>query len=90
MLGITKEELDRRNSMRKEKGIEIAKSKGVYIGRVHGSLETIEKFISKPKNKKAIELLKEGKLKKVEISRIVGVHVNTITKLTKTIKDNNL
>ena len=90
MLGITKEELDRRNSMRKEKGIEIAKSKGVYIGRVHGSLETIEKFISKPKHKKAIELLKEGKLKKVEISRIVGVHVNTITKLTKTIKDNNL
>ena len=39
---LDKEELDRRNSMRKEKGIEIAKSKGVYIGRVHGSLETIE------------------------------------------------
>jgi hypothetical protein len=89
LLNITKEKLDKEFLQRQRIGIQIAKSKGTYIGRVHGSLETIEKFISKPKNKKAIELLKEGKLKKVEISRIVGIHVNTITKLSKTIKNNN-
>ncbi len=71
-------------------GIESAKKRGVYKGRNNGTLETLEQLISKPKNQEAIELLKEGKLKKKEIARIIGLHINTITKLVKVIKDNNL
>jgi DNA invertase Pin-like site-specific DNA recombinase len=90
MLGITKEKLDYEATQRKKKGIEMAKSRGAYTGRKCGSKETLENFISKPKNKIAIELLKEGKLKKAAIARLIGVHVNTITKLAKVIKENNL
>ena len=71
-------------------GIERAKKRGVYKGRNNGAVETLEQLISKPKNKIAIELLKGGKLPKNKIAKISGLHVNTITKLVKVIKDNNL
>ncbi len=90
LLGVINVKLtyDKKNKQRE--GIEKAKQKGVYKGRVNGSVETIENFISKPKNKEAIRLLKEGNYKKVQISKIVGIHVNTITKLSKIIKEYNL
>jgi len=63
-------------------GVQIAKLKGVYKGRANGSKEDNLKFLSKEKNKKALDLLKKG-YKAVEISKIVGVHLNTITKIKK-------
>ena len=63
-------------------GIELAKLRGVYKGRVHGSKEDIRSFLSKPKVAKTIDYLKKG-YKASEISRIVGIHVNTITKVKK-------
>lgn len=71
--------------MKKERqirGIEIAKSNGVYKGRKVGTKESIDDFLNKDKNKKAIELLKEG-YKGVEISKMINIHINTITKLKK-------
>ena len=86
MLGITKEELDRRNYMRKEKGIEIAKIKGVYKGRKLGASETKEQFLSKPKIREVVKLLNQG-IKCNQISRDIGIHVNTVTKVRKYIKE---
>lgn len=63
-------------------GIRIAKLKGVYKGRKAGSKEDTLSFLSKEKNKKAIEYLKKG-YKGVEISKLTGIHINTITKLKK-------
>ena len=71
-------------------GIERAKKRGVYKGRNNGSVETLDQLISKPKNKLAMKHLKDGKLKKNEIAKLVGLHSNTITKLVKVIQENNL
>lgn len=67
---------------RQREGINIAKMKGVYKGRVQGSKEDDSKFLGKEKNKKALELLKKG-YKAIEVSKITGVHINTITKIKK-------
>lgn len=63
-------------------GVRIAKMKKVYKGRKEGSKEDILSFLSKDKNKKALELIKKG-YKAVEISKILEIHINTITKIKK-------
>ena len=65
-------------------GIELAKLRGVYKGRKSGAKGDIQKWIQKPKIAKTIEYLKKG-YKAKEISRIVGIHVNTITKVKRII-----
>jgi DNA invertase Pin-like site-specific DNA recombinase len=67
---------------RQRQGIDLAKSKGVYKGRKSGTQEDTLKFLSKPKNKKVIELMRIG-YKSKDISTLVGVHINTITKIKK-------
>ena len=67
---------------RQREGIDIAKAKGVYLGRKTGSNENILDFLSKPKNKKAITYIEKG-FKNTEISKLVGLHINTITKIKK-------
>ena len=62
--------------------IDIAKLRGVYKGRSNGSKEDVRKFLSKPKVAKTIEYLKKD-YKACKISRIVGIHLNTITKNKK-------
>jgi DNA invertase Pin-like site-specific DNA recombinase len=82
ILGIVAEMERKQIKERQREGIELAKIRGVYKGRVNGSKEDIRKFLSKPKVAKTIEYLKKG-YKASEISRIVGIHVNTITKVKK-------
>jgi DNA invertase Pin-like site-specific DNA recombinase len=66
-----------------KEGIELAKLKGnVYLGRKKNSVEDPLKFLSKSKNKHAMELLKKN-YKSIEVSKITGLHVNTITKVKK-------
>ena len=67
---------------RQMEGIKIAKLKGVYKGRQQGSKEDILTFLSKEKNKRALEYIKKG-YKAIEISKILGIHINTITKIKK-------
>ena len=50
-------------------GVRIAKMKKVYKGRKEGSKEDTLAFLSKEKNKKALELLKKG-YKAVEIAAL--------------------
>jgi len=53
-----------------------------YKGRKTGTKEDTLTFLSKPKNKKAVELLKKG-YKGTEVAKIVGVHLNTISKIKR-------
>lgn len=79
-----------RNQIRERQleGIALAKARGVYKGRANGTKEDILTFLSKPKNKKSVELLKKG-YKNIEVSRIVGIHTNTITKIKKVLNQND-
>jgi DNA invertase Pin-like site-specific DNA recombinase len=64
-------------------GIALAKlQKDKYLGRAKGTSEDVLKFLSKPKNAKAIDYIKKG-YKNVEVAKIVGVHFNTVTKIRK-------
>lgn len=67
---------------RQIEGIKLAKLRGVYKGRVVGSKEDVLAFLSKEKNKKALEYLKKG-YKGVEAAKLAGVHLNTVTKIKK-------
>jgi Zn ribbon nucleic-acid-binding protein len=61
-------------------GIERAKERGVYSGRRKGAKSDMDVWAKKPKISKAIEYLNQG-YKAREISKIVNIHVNTITKI---------
>ena len=67
---------------RQMEGIVIAKAKGVYKGRIKGSVDTNLDFLNKPRVKKAIEYLNNG-MKGVEVSKLTGLHQNTISKIVK-------
>ena len=67
---------------RQIEGIRIAKMKGVYLGRKTGSNETTLDFLSKEKNKKALDYLKKG-YKVNEVSKLTDLHINTISKIKK-------
>jgi DNA invertase Pin-like site-specific DNA recombinase len=82
ILGIVGEMEKAQIRERQMEGIRIAKLKGVYQGRKNGSKEDMAAFLSKPKNKKAVEYLKKG-YKSVEISKLTNLHINTITKIKK-------
>lgn len=82
ILGIVSEMERNQIRERQLQGIAIAKAKGSYKGRKTGTKEDILAFLSKPKNKKAVELLKKG-FKGTEVAKIVGVHLNTISKIKR-------
>jgi len=82
ILGVVSEMERTQLKERQFQGIQIAKARGVYKGRNNGTKEDILTFLSKTKNKKAVELLKKG-YKGTEVSKIVGIHLNTISKIRK-------
>ena len=67
---------------RQLEGVRIAKLKGVYKGRVEGTTEDVHTFLDKPKNRKALEYIKKG-YKLTEAAKLVGIHINTVTKIKK-------
>jgi DNA invertase Pin-like site-specific DNA recombinase len=82
ILGIVGEMERSQSKERQIEGIRIAKLKNAYTGRKKGSNETILSFLSKEKNKKALEYLRKG-YKVVEVSKLTDLHINTITKIKK-------
>jgi DNA invertase Pin-like site-specific DNA recombinase len=82
ILGIVGEMERNQIKERQREGIRIAKMKGSYNGRKKGSNETTLSFLSKEKNKKAVEYLKKG-FKVGEVSKLTGLHINTISKIKK-------
>jgi mannose-1-phosphate guanylyltransferase len=49
---------------------------------VKGAKEDVQQFLSKPKNKKALEYLRRG-MSLTEAGKLAGVHINTMTKIRK-------
>ena len=67
---------------RQLQGISLAKARGVYKGRKSDTAEDVLTFLSKEKNKKAVEYLKKG-YKSSEAAKLAGVHPNTVCKIKK-------
>jgi DNA invertase Pin-like site-specific DNA recombinase len=82
ILGIVGEMERNQIKERQLEGIRIAKLKGSYNGRKVGSKEDVLTFLSKEKNKKAVDYLKKG-FNGVEVSKLTGLNLNTITKIKK-------
>jgi DNA invertase Pin-like site-specific DNA recombinase len=68
---------------RQKEGVALAKLKGnVYLGRKPNTKEDPLKFLSKIRNKRALDLLKKN-YKGSEVAKITGLNINTITKIKK-------
>lgn len=80
ILGVVGEMERNQIKERQREGIRIAKMKGSYTGRKKGSNEDVLTFLNKDKNKKAVEYIKKN-YKNTEISKITGLHINTLTKI---------
>lgn len=80
ILGVVGEMERKQIRERQMEGIRIAKMKGAFKGRKEGSNETTLQFLSKEKNKKALEYLKKG-YKAVEVAKLTDLHVNTVSKV---------
>jgi DNA invertase Pin-like site-specific DNA recombinase len=80
ILGVVGEMERNQIKERQLEGIKIAKMKGVYKGRKEGSKEDLLSFLNKDKNKKAVEYIKRG-FKSTEVSKLTGLHINTLTKI---------
>ena len=84
ILGVISEMEKNQIIERQLQGIEIAKARGVYRGRREGTKEDILTFLSKPRNKKVVDLIKRG-YKSCEIHKITNVSPNTICKIKRVI-----
>lgn len=83
ILGVVSEMTRAQILENQRQGIELAKlDPNKYMGRKPGSVEDPIKFLSKKKNRQALDLLKNG-YKNVEVAKIVGLHPNTITKIKR-------
>jgi DNA invertase Pin-like site-specific DNA recombinase len=67
---------------RQREGIRIAKLQNKFLGRKPDTKEDTLKFLSKEKNKKALDYLKKG-YKAFEAAKLAGVHANTVTKIKR-------
>jgi DNA invertase Pin-like site-specific DNA recombinase len=67
---------------RQREGIKIRKEKGLYTGRQVGTIESPEKFMSKPKNKKILSYLNRG-YSYNDISSIIPCSKTTIVRVKK-------
>ena len=72
---------------RQMEGIRIRKEKGLYSGRRIGTVDTKERFLSKPKNKQIIDYLKRDSYSYHEIGKILSCSTTTITKVKKLLQD---
>ena len=82
ILGIVGEMERVQSKERQLEGIKIAKLKGSYTGRKKGSKESALDFLSKEKNKKAVDYLKKG-YKVTEVSKLTDLNINTVSKIKK-------
>lgn len=67
---------------RQREGINLRKEKGLYAGRQIGTIETPEKFMSKPKTKKILSYLNKG-YSYNDISSIIPCSKTTIVRVKK-------
>jgi DNA invertase Pin-like site-specific DNA recombinase len=75
--------IERSNILERQmEGIAIAKAKGIYVGRKHGTRESAEKFLQKPKSVNICKLLDE-RYRVVHIAKVLGVSTTTVIKVKR-------
>ena len=83
MLGMVADLERQQIKERQAQGIAIARSKGLYSGRKQNTKEDSLRFLSKPKNAKALQYLKKGIYKNAEVAKICNLNPNTIAKIKR-------
>ena len=73
---------------RTKEGIALARIKGKYLGRKVGTVESRDKFLSKPQSVKAMKLLRDN-LSVTHVSKILNASPITISKVRRMIVDKN-
>ena len=82
VLGIFSQQEREQIRERQIQGIRLAVARGVYKGRKRDTKEDVLKFLSKPKNSKALAYLKRG-LSCTEAAELTGLSLNTLTKIKR-------
>src|SRR3954452_21175416 len=72
ILGVVGEMERNQIKERQREGIIIAKANGIYKGRAKGSREDVHQFLSKERNKKALDMMRRG-FKHVAISKLIRI-----------------
>lgn len=67
---------------RQLEGIAIAKAQGRYVGRRHGTVETAERFLTKPKSQQIAKLLSGG-YPVVHVAKVVQCSTTTVIKVKR-------
>ena len=76
-------QLNRENTrIRIWEGVEVARLRGKFLGRLKGSFESIDKFLQKPKSKKIKMFIDKGYSIR-DITSIVNCSPNTVLKVKK-------
>jgi len=73
-----------RNNIRERmlEGIAIAKAQGKYLGRKHGTTESTERFLAKPKSQRILRLLEE-EYPITHVAKLLGVSTTTVVKVNR-------
>lgn len=75
--------IERQNIRERQlEGIAIAKAKGLYAGRRHGTRESPEKFLSKPRSQQILKLLSED-YPVCHVAKLLDVSHTTVTKVKR-------
>ena len=75
--------IERQNIKERQlEGIALAKLKGRYVGRKHGTTESADKFLAKPKSKEIAKLL-DADYPVAHIAKVLEVSTTTVVKVNK-------
>lgn len=79
--------IERQNIRERQlEGIAIAKAQGKYVGRKFGTVESVERFLSKPKSQRIRKYLDEG-YPVVHVATLLGVSTTTVCKVKRLMKE---
>jgi DNA invertase Pin-like site-specific DNA recombinase len=71
---------------RQLEGIALAKARGAYIGRHHGTTESAARFLSKPKSVRIRKLLDDG-MNQTQVAKVLDVSPITVRKVQRLTRD---
>jgi DNA invertase Pin-like site-specific DNA recombinase len=75
--------IERQNIRERQlEGIAVAKAQGKYVGRKHGTTESADKFLAKPKSKEIAKLL-DAEYPIAHIAKVLEVSTTTVVKVKK-------
>ena len=67
---------------RQSEGIAVAKARGKYVGRRHGTTESAERFLSKPKSVQIVKML-DQEYPIIHVATLLNVSTTTVCKVSR-------